>query len=43
MKNKIRKVSDWKTWKTTNNRHNSEILLTHIAVIVGAFIFAACL
>ncbi|WP_274608430.1 hypothetical protein [Chryseobacterium indologenes] len=43
MKNKIRKISDWKTWKTTTNRHNTEILLTHIAVIVSVFIFAACL
>ncbi|WP_262495895.1 MULTISPECIES: hypothetical protein [Chryseobacterium] len=43
MKNKIRRISDWKTWKNTTNRHNAEILLTHIAVIVGVFIFAACL
>ncbi|WP_262710328.1 MULTISPECIES: hypothetical protein [unclassified Chryseobacterium] len=43
MKNKIRRISDWKTWKTTTNRHNAEILFTHIAVIVGVFIFAACL
>ncbi|WP_343686737.1 hypothetical protein [Chryseobacterium gleum] len=43
MKNKIRRTSDWKTWKTTTNRHNAEILLTHIAVIVGVFIFAAYL
>ncbi|MET3531545.1 hypothetical protein ABID31_002865 [Chryseobacterium flavum] len=43
MKTKIRRYSDWKTWKTTTSRHNTEILLTHIAVIAGAFIFAACL
>lgn len=43
MKTKIRKISDWKTLKTTNNRHNIEILATHIAIIAGVFIFAACL
>ncbi|MFC3158950.1 hypothetical protein SAMN05443633_107119 [Chryseobacterium arachidis] len=43
MKSKIRKISDWKTFKTTTNRHNLEILATHIAVIIGVFIFAACL
>ncbi|MEN4762396.1 hypothetical protein ABEG63_18855 [Chryseobacterium sp. C39-AII1] len=43
MKKKIRKISDWKTFKTTTRRHNFEILATHIAVIVGVFIFAACL
>lgn len=43
MKSKIRKVSDWKTFETTVNRHNIEILATHIAVIIGVFIFAAYL
>ncbi|WP_262889259.1 hypothetical protein [Chryseobacterium antibioticum] len=43
MKSKIRKISDWKTWKTTTTRHNTEVLLTHIAVIIGVFIFAAML
>ncbi|MCS3531845.1 hypothetical protein [Chryseobacterium sp. JUb7] len=43
MKTKIRKISDWKTWKTSTNKHNIEILATHIAVIIGVFIFAACL
>ncbi|WP_345200399.1 hypothetical protein [Chryseobacterium ginsengisoli] len=43
MKSKIRKISDWKTFKTTTNKHNIEILATHIAVILGVFIFAACL
>jgi hypothetical protein len=41
MKTKIRKISDWKTFKTTSNRHNMEILATHIAVIIGVFILAA--
>ncbi|WP_262484665.1 hypothetical protein [Chryseobacterium phocaeense] len=43
MKSKIRRISDWKSWKTTTSRHNTEILITHIAVIVGVFIFAAML
>jgi len=43
MKSKIRRISDWKTCKTTVKRQNIEILATHIAVILGAFIFAACL
>ncbi|WP_294299068.1 hypothetical protein [uncultured Chryseobacterium sp.] len=43
MKSKIRKNSDWETFKTTTNRHHIEILATHIAVIVGVFIFAAFL
>ncbi|MGN7759220.1 MULTISPECIES: hypothetical protein [Chryseobacterium] len=43
MKTKIRKISDWKTLKTTTNRHNAEVLATHIAVIIGVFIFAAML
>ncbi len=43
MKSKIRKISDWKTLKTTTTRHNLEILATHIAVIVGGFVFAAFL
>lgn len=43
MKSKIRRISDWKTLQTTTNRHNIEILATHIAVIVGVFIFAAIL
>jgi hypothetical protein len=43
MKTKIRRISDWKTWKTTTSRHNTEVLLTHIAVIVGVFIIAAML
>ncbi|MFN1216332.1 hypothetical protein [Chryseobacterium kwangjuense] len=43
MKSKIRQISDWKSWKTTTSRHNTEILITHIAVIVGVFIFAAML
>ncbi|MEY8759698.1 hypothetical protein [Chryseobacterium tongliaoense] len=43
MKTKIRKQFDWKQWKTLNSRHNIEIWVTHIAVIIGVFIFAACL
>ncbi|MFY7813876.1 MAG: hypothetical protein AB7E26_08230 [Chryseobacterium sp.] len=43
MKTKVRRISDWKTCKTTMKRNNIEILATHIAVIVGVFIFAACL
>lgn len=43
MKSKIRRISDWKTLQTTTNRHNIEILSTHIAVIVGVFVFAAIL
>ncbi len=43
MKSKIRKTSDWKTFETTTDRHNLEILATHIAVIIGVFIFAALL
>lgn len=43
MKSKIRKISDWKTLQTTTNRHNIEILVTHIAVIVSVFVFAAIL
>lgn len=43
MKTKIRRISDWKTWKSTTNRHNAELLVTHIAVIIGVFIFAAML
>jgi hypothetical protein len=43
MKTKIRRISDWKTFKTTTNKHNIEILATHIAVIIGVFIVAACL
>ncbi|WP_261511196.1 MULTISPECIES: hypothetical protein [Chryseobacterium] len=43
MKTKIRKQFDWKQWKESNSRHNIEILATHIALIIGVFIFAACL
>jgi len=43
MKTKIRKISDRKTLKTSTSRQNTEILATHIAVIIGVFIFAACL
>ncbi|WP_262484495.1 hypothetical protein [Chryseobacterium sp. RU37D] len=43
MKSKIRKISDWKIHKTMTSRHNLEILAVHIAVIIGVFIFAACL
>lgn len=43
MKSKIRKTSDWKTIETTTNRHNIEILVTHIAVIIGVFVMAAFL
>lgn len=43
MKTKIRKISDWKTFKTTTNRHNMEILATHLAVIIAVFIFASLL
>ncbi|WP_262919063.1 hypothetical protein [Chryseobacterium daecheongense] len=43
MRTKIRKLSDWKSWKKSDSRHNTEILATHIAVIIGVFIFAACL
>ncbi|WP_294201732.1 MULTISPECIES: hypothetical protein [Chryseobacterium] len=43
MKSKIRKISDWNTFRTNTNRHNIEILATHIAVIVGVFVFAAFL
>ncbi|SMP34461.1 hypothetical protein [Chryseobacterium profundimaris] len=43
MKSKIRRISDWKTCKSTMKRHNIEILATHIAVIIGVFIFAAFL
>ncbi|MCU7615022.1 hypothetical protein N0B16_11290 [Chryseobacterium sp. GMJ5] len=43
MKTKIRRQTDWKQWKTSNYKHNAEILITHIAVIIGVFIFAACL
>jgi len=43
MKTKIRKISDWKMLKTSTSRQNTEILATHIAVIIGVFIFAACL
>lgn len=41
MKTKIRKISDWKTFKATANKHNVEILATHIAVIVAVFVLAA--
>jgi len=41
MKTKIRKISDWKTFKTTTDKHDIEILATHIAVIVGVFLIAA--
>ncbi|MCU7618623.1 hypothetical protein NZ698_15620 [Chryseobacterium sp. PBS4-4] len=43
MKTKIRKISDWKNWKTSTTKHNAEILITHVAVIVAVFIFAAFL
>ncbi|SDQ71923.1 hypothetical protein SAMN05421664_2312 [Chryseobacterium soldanellicola] len=43
MKTKIRRISDWKTFKTTTNKHNIEILATHIAVIIGVFVVAAFL
>ncbi|ANF51621.1 hypothetical protein A0O34_14400 [Chryseobacterium glaciei] len=43
MKTKIRKEFDWKQWKQSNSRHNMEILATHIAIIIGVFVFAACL
>ncbi|WP_294288867.1 hypothetical protein [uncultured Chryseobacterium sp.] len=43
MKSKIRKISDWKMLQSTTNRHNAEILATHIAVIIGGFVFAAFL
>lgn len=43
MKSKIRKISDWKTFQTSTNKHNIEILATHIAVIIGVFVFAAVL
>ncbi|WP_262483417.1 hypothetical protein [Chryseobacterium piperi] len=43
MKTKIRKQFDWKQWKESNSRHNIEIWVTHIALLIGVFIFAACL
>lgn len=43
MKTKIRKEFDWKQWKQSNSMHNMEILATHIAIIIGVFVFAACL
>ncbi|SHL23324.1 hypothetical protein [Chryseobacterium polytrichastri] len=43
MKTKIRKESDWKQWEKSNSRHNMEILATHIAIIIGVFVFAAFL
>ncbi len=43
MKSKIRRISDWKTLKNSTDKHNLEILATHIAVIVSVFVFAAFL
>jgi hypothetical protein len=43
MRNKIRRESDWKTWEKSNSGRQIKILVTHIAVTVGVFIFAACL
>ncbi|MEC3874839.1 hypothetical protein [Chryseobacterium salviniae] len=43
MKSKIRRISDWKTYKNSVKRHDIGILATHIAVIIGAFIFVAFL
>ncbi|MBB4806118.1 hypothetical protein HNP38_001390 [Chryseobacterium defluvii] len=40
MRSKIRKKIDWKQWETSNSRHHMEILATHIAVIIGVFIFS---
>lgn len=43
MRKKIRKEYDWKQWEQSNSRDQIRIWATHIAVIAGVFVFAACL
>ncbi|WP_294243299.1 hypothetical protein [uncultured Chryseobacterium sp.] len=43
MRKKIRRESDWQRWEQSNSRQQIEIWATHLAVIAGVFIFAACL
>ncbi|WBV60660.1 hypothetical protein PFY12_00745 [Chryseobacterium camelliae] len=38
---KVRKQGSWKEWKSSNNRHNLEILVINVAVILGVFVAAA--
>ncbi|WP_260131437.1 hypothetical protein [Elizabethkingia anophelis] len=40
MKRKTRRKFDIEEWKSSNTRHNIEILAVHIAAIVGIFAFA---
>jgi len=41
MHRKIMKAGNWETWKSSNTKHNLEILLVNVAVIIGVFVFAA--
>lgn len=38
---KIRKQGSWEKWKSSNAKHNLQILVINVAVILGVFIFAA--
>jgi len=38
---KVRKQGSWKQWKSSNDRHNLEILVINAIVILGVFVGAA--
>jgi len=38
---KVRKQGSWKEWKSSNSRHNLEILVINVVVILGVFVVAA--
>lgn len=37
----MKRYDHWKHWKTTSTKHNAQILVINITVILGVFIFAA--
>ncbi|PJJ66647.1 hypothetical protein [Chryseobacterium geocarposphaerae] len=38
---KVRKQGSWKEWKSSSDRHNLEILVINVVVILGVFVVAA--
>jgi len=41
MHRKIVKSGNWETWKKSKTKHNLEILIINLAVILSVFVFAA--
>jgi len=41
MHRKIIKAGNWASWKKSNAKHNLEILIINIAVLLSVFVFAA--